>query len=97
MDRLMSIVLSNPGATRWAARVVVSLCFALGLLGLRLDRLGARLSRFEVPLPPLDQVLPWWLSPLVPESAAGWSLLISVGLVALVAIKVARDVERAYL
>jgi hypothetical protein len=97
MDRLMSIVLSNPGATRWAARVVVSVCLALGFLGLRLDRLGGRLARFEVPLPSLDQLLPWWLSPLVPESAAGWLLLIAVGLVALIAGKVARDMERANL
>jgi hypothetical protein len=71
MEWLLSIVHANPRDTRWAAKAVFGLCVALGVLGMRLDRLGDRLARFEVPLPPLDQTLPWWLSPLVPESAAG--------------------------
>jgi hypothetical protein len=64
-------------------------------LGLRLDRLGGRLAGLEVSPPALDQLLACGLAPLVPESAAGWVLLIAAGLAALVAGKLARDMERA--
>lgn len=97
MEWLLSIVLSNPSATRWVARAVVTACCVLAVMGLRVDRLAGRLDRVGAALPPLDQILPMWIAAFVPESGPGWLALVLVAAMAAVLGTVIRLFERTYL
>jgi hypothetical protein len=77
-DRLIEFGVSNPGSLRFWGRAAMSASTVLALLGLRFGRrIGLAERRLQVDLT-LDQVLPWWLTWAVPESTAGWIVLLLV-------------------
>ncbi len=70
----------------------------LGLrLGRRLDRAESAASRVGVSIDlQLEKLLPWWLSPLVPETALGYIAWATVGIGGLLLAVVAKRVKRLY-
>lgn len=75
-ELVLGLVVTSPNASIAAGRLLFYLGGALGLLGLRLDRLGDKVerisSRVGVAMPDVLAALPIWLRILVPESAFGW-------------------------
>jgi hypothetical protein len=58
---------------RFLGGVCWSIAMALGVLGLRLDRIGDRIARRAGITMDLIAALPWWLGWAVPESWLGWT------------------------
>jgi hypothetical protein len=94
-DWLVGLVLANPGALRVVGRLLFSLGGILALLGLRADRVFRRVERVAHVQMTVDQVFPPWLAWAVPESVAGWAMVVIVMIIGASAALIARKIERA--
>lgn len=70
----------------------------LGLrLGRQLDRVENASSRVGVAVDTqLEKILPWWLSPFIPETTAGFAIWFTIGLFGVVLAITAKRIKRLY-
>jgi hypothetical protein len=75
-ELVLEWAITSPSASITFGRFLFYFGGTLGLLGLRLDRLGDKFERISsragVAMPDILAALPRWLRIVIPESAFGW-------------------------
>lgn len=94
IETFLGWAIGHPGVLRWSGRAILSVCLALGLMGLRFDRVEARAARRGVAVPNLVDMLPAWMSWAVPETPPGWFCIVAVAIGGVALARLGRRLEK---
>lgn len=101
MEHLLGLLLRFPAIWQQVGLALTSVSFGAELLGLRLgrriDRAEHIASRVGVSMDlHLDKLLPWWLSPFIPETALGFTAWATLFVFGLLLAYSAKKIKRLY-
>jgi len=101
LDHLLVLLVRFPTIWQRVGLALASISFGSVLLGLRIgrriDRAEHAMSRVGASIDvQLDKLLPWWLSPFIPESPLGFTAWVSLCFVGLVLAYTAKKIKRLY-
>ena len=79
-DRVLWLLLAYPQLFIVLGRALFGFAGFIAALGLRIDRVVRRIGRITeragVEAPNVVDHLPWWLRVLIPETVAGWAVVV---------------------
>jgi hypothetical protein len=98
---LLNLFIRFPGVFRQLGIGLVSLSVAMiGLgwrLGRRLDRIEHRLNHVGIAFDmTVEKLLPWWISPLVPETVFGFLAWLTIAIVGIALAYTAKRIQRLH-
>jgi hypothetical protein len=95
---LFGLLLAHPKAFIAVGRTLFSIAGVFALLGLRLDRIEARIGRVaertHTPAPDIYAGLPSWLRMWIPETEIGWVLVLMLAAVGFAMARAGKWVKR---
>ncbi len=101
IDYLLGLLIRWPSVWRAVGSGLTAAALAMIALGFRLgrrfDRVEQAASRVGVAVDAqLEKILPWWLSPFIPETTTGFATWFAIGLIGAMLAITAKRIKKLY-